>query len=81
MDIHNHDDNCSDDCSDDCGCSHESCGCHGAEFAPTEVHHCPACGKRLLVIGHPKAIQYRLACAGCGYLSDILSRDEAHDIL
>jgi len=80
MDIHNHDDNCSDDCADDC-CSHESCGCHSAEFAPTEVHHCPACGKRLLVIGHPKAIQYRLACAGCGYLSDILSRDEAHDIL
>ncbi|MFC1998274.1 hypothetical protein ACFLVR_01350 [Chloroflexota bacterium] len=76
MDTCDHDDSCSDDC-----CAHEGCGCHSAEFTPTEVHHCPACDKRLLVIGHPKAILYRLACAGCGYLSDILSRDEVHDIL
>jgi len=71
MDIHERDD----------GCSDASCGCHSAAFSPTEVQHCPQCGKRLLVIGLARAIQYRLACNGCGYLSDILSRDETHDLL
>jgi len=63
------------------GCSDANCGCHSAAFLPTEVKHCPQCGKRLRIIGLARAIQYRLACTGCGYLSDILTRDEVHDIL
>ncbi|MFC1951049.1 hypothetical protein ACFLXN_01400 [Chloroflexota bacterium] len=70
-----------DNHDNDACCSDNSCGCHGASFTPTEVYHCPECGKRMLVIGHPKAIQYRLACNGCGYLSDILSWEQVHDLL
>jgi hypothetical protein len=65
----------------DDGCTDAGCGCHSASFSPSDVQHCPQCGKRLKVFGLARAVKYRLACSGCGYMSDILSRDEVHDIL
>ncbi|MBI4284772.1 MAG: hypothetical protein HY670_02590 [Chloroflexi bacterium] len=61
---------------DDCG---QECGCHLNTF--TTDRQCPACGKRLRLVGRLQRMELRLTCPDCGYTSSLLSQVEIAELL
>ncbi|MFC1872420.1 hypothetical protein ACFLYV_01670 [Chloroflexota bacterium] len=66
-----------DSYSNDCGSG--GCGCHTDVF-PTDKK-CSVCGGRLRLAGRSQEMEFRLECAGCGFVSPRLSTEELHEVL